>query len=235
VTPFDTLWAGDLLDQAGFRPGDRVLDLIAAGAGGGRSSLPFRDASFDVVVCQQGLQLLPDRGRALAEMWRVLAPGGRAAVAVWGPIARNPAFAALAESLERRAGLRVAAAVRWLFCLPEPGDLGAVLAGAGFEAIRVRTARRTVRFPSVAEFLRRYLPGSPAPRRARPPRACPRTTGGGSSPTWRPRSPHGSTPTGCGSSPRPTPAWPAAGNPDRIRTGAPALGGQQALDHALAC
>jgi hypothetical protein len=26
----------------------------------------------------------------------------------------------------------------------------------------VHTARRTVRFPSVAEFLRRYLPGSPA-------------------------------------------------------------------------
>jgi SAM-dependent methyltransferase len=162
MTPFDTLWAGDLLDQAGFRPGDRVLDLTAAGAGGGRSSLPFRDAAFDVVVCQQGLQLLPDRGRALAEMWRVLAPGGRAAVAVWGPIARNPAFAALAESLERRAGLRVAAAVRWLFCLPEPGDLRAVLAGAGFDAIRVRTVRRTVRFPSVAEFLGRYLPGSPA-------------------------------------------------------------------------
>jgi hypothetical protein len=37
-----------------------------------------------------------------------------------------------------------------------------VLAGAGFDAIRVRTARKAIRFPSVAEFLRRYLPGSPA-------------------------------------------------------------------------
>jgi hypothetical protein len=91
----------------------------------------------------------------------VLAPRGRAAVVVWGPIGRNPAFAALAESLERRAGVRVAAAVRWLFCLPEPGDLRAVLASAGFDAIQVRTARKTVRFPSVAEFLRRCLPGSP--------------------------------------------------------------------------
>lgn len=50
----------------------------------------------------------------------MLAPRGRAAVAVWGPIGQNPAFAALAESLQRRAGVRVAAAVRWLFCLPEP-------------------------------------------------------------------------------------------------------------------
>jgi SAM-dependent methyltransferase len=162
VTPFDTLWAPDLLDQVGFRPGDRVLDLARVGRGGEDPSLPFGDGCFDVVVCQQGLQLFPDRGRALAEMRRVLAPRGRAAVAVWGPIGRNPAFAALAESLERRAGVRVAAAVRWLFSLPEPGDLRAVLAGAGFDGIRVGTARKTVRFPSVSEFLRRCVPGSPA-------------------------------------------------------------------------
>lgn len=162
MTPFDTLWAGDLLDQVGFGAGDRVLDLAAAGGRGGGSTLPFGDASFDVVVCHHGLQLLPDRGRALAEVRRVLAPRGWAAVAVWGPIGRNPAFAALAESLERRAGVRVAAAVRWPFCLPEPDDLRAVLAGAGFDAIRVRTAHKAVRFPSVAEFLRRYLSGSPA-------------------------------------------------------------------------
>jgi SAM-dependent methyltransferase len=160
VTPFDTLWADELLDQVGFGPGDRVLDLAAVGGRGGGSTLPFGDASFDVVVCHHGPRLLPDRGRALAEVRRVLAPRGWAAVAVWGPIGRNPAFAALAESLERRAGVGVA--VRWLFCLPEPDDLRAVLAGAGFDAIRVRTARKAVRFPSVAEFLRRYLSGSPA-------------------------------------------------------------------------
>ena len=146
MTPFDTLWAGDLLDQVGFGAGDRVLDLAAAGGRGGGLTLPFGDASFDVVVCHHGR--------------RVLAPRGWAAVAVWGPIGRNPAFAALAESLERRAGVRVAAAVRWPFCLPEPDDLRAVLAGAGFDAIRVRTAHKAVRFPSVAEFLRRYLSGS---------------------------------------------------------------------------
>lgn len=80
---------------------------------------------------------------------------------VWGPVERSPAFGALADSLERRAGVRVAAAVRWPFCLPEPGDLRAVLATAGFDGIRVRVVRETTRFPSVAEFLGRYLPGSP--------------------------------------------------------------------------
>ena len=65
------------------------------------SSLPFGDGSFDVVVCRQGLQLLPDRGRALAEMWRVLVPSGRVAVASSGRIERSPAFPSVAEFLRR--------------------------------------------------------------------------------------------------------------------------------------
>lgn len=38
-------------------------------------SLP--DASFDVVLCQMGLQFVRDRHAALREMHRVLVPGGR--------------------------------------------------------------------------------------------------------------------------------------------------------------
>ncbi len=149
---------GELLDHV--RPGERVLDVASLW----EDISVFPDQSFDVVVWQHGLQLIHDRSTALAEMRRVLAPGGRAAVAVGGPIERNPAFAALAESLERRVGASAAAAVRWLFCLPAPEELHALLAFAGFDhvRIRIRTDRRTARVPSVAEFLRRYLPGSPA-------------------------------------------------------------------------
>jgi SAM-dependent methyltransferase len=148
--------AGDLLD--GVRPGERVLDVGSRRPG----TSAYPDGAFDVVVWRHGLQLMHDRSTALADMRRVLAPGGRAAVAVGGPIERNPAFAALADSLEHRVGAPAAAAVRWLFCLPQPEELQALLAFAGFDSVRVRTDRRTARFPSVAEFLRRYLPGSPA-------------------------------------------------------------------------
>lgn len=154
--------------MVGLDPMEPALQVARAAADaavgwrrGDVASLPFRDSSFDVVVCQQGLQLFPDRGGALSEMRRVLVPGGEVAVSVWGPIERSPAFAALAGALECQAGVRVAAAVHWLFSLSEPGDLRALLAGAGFDRIRVRTARKTTRFPSVAEFLRRHVPGSP--------------------------------------------------------------------------
>jgi ubiquinone/menaquinone biosynthesis C-methylase UbiE len=46
--------------------------------------LEYPDASFDVVLCALGLMYFPDPARALAEMRRVLKPGGRLVVAVWG-------------------------------------------------------------------------------------------------------------------------------------------------------
>ncbi len=38
-------------------------------------SMSLPDAAFDAVVCQQGLQFIPDKAAALREMKRVLVPG----------------------------------------------------------------------------------------------------------------------------------------------------------------
>jgi ubiquinone/menaquinone biosynthesis C-methylase UbiE len=46
--------------------------------------LAFPDASFDVALCALGLMYVPDPDKALTEMTRVVAPGGRVIVAVWG-------------------------------------------------------------------------------------------------------------------------------------------------------
>jgi SAM-dependent methyltransferase len=145
----------DLLDAVDVRSGDRVLDV---GRRTDIGRLPFDDASFDVLVCRQRLQLFPDRGLALSEMRRVLVDGGRAALSVGGPIERSAVFAALADSLERHAGMKVAATVRCLFALSDPEDLHASLAYAGFADICVRSASETTLLPSVAELLR-YVPG----------------------------------------------------------------------------
>ncbi|RSD20896.1 class I SAM-dependent methyltransferase [Amycolatopsis eburnea] len=44
---------------------------------GDAQALPFEDASFDTVVCTFGLCAIPDPATAVAEMARVLRPGGR--------------------------------------------------------------------------------------------------------------------------------------------------------------
>ncbi len=53
-------------------------------------SIDEPDASYDVVLCREGLMFALDPVRAAREIRRVLRPGGRFAVAVWGPRDRNP-------------------------------------------------------------------------------------------------------------------------------------------------
>ncbi len=71
-----------------------------------RSALDLQlpDATFDVVLCQQGLQFFPDKLLALREMRRVLVPRGRLALSVWtgiGPY-HGAVGKALAQFVDRR-------------------------------------------------------------------------------------------------------------------------------------
>ncbi len=61
-------------------------------------SLPFADASYDVLTCRFGIMFFPDLGRALRECLRVLKPGGRAAFVAWGK-REQPFFGATAGIL----------------------------------------------------------------------------------------------------------------------------------------
>jgi SAM-dependent methyltransferase len=102
-------------------------------------ALDVPDDSFDLVTCQQGLQFFPDRGLALAEMQRVLRPGGRLGVSVWCAIEDCPPFLALATALEEVLGTEVADTYKggpWGF-----GDstvLARLASDGGFTDVEVR-------------------------------------------------------------------------------------------------
>jgi SAM-dependent methyltransferase len=123
--------------------------------------MPFPDGSFDLVLCQQGLQFFPDRAAGLREMRRVLIPGGRLVLAVWGPTEQSPGFAALAAALERHVSARAAAAARSPFSLWNVDELHDLLAGAGFRSVEIDTRVKTLRFPSPQELVQQYVPSSP--------------------------------------------------------------------------
>jgi SAM-dependent methyltransferase len=55
--------------------------------------------SVDGALCRYGYMLMTDRAAALAETRRVLRPGGRVALTVWGPPERNPFFTIIGGTL----------------------------------------------------------------------------------------------------------------------------------------
>lgn len=117
---------------------------------GSAEELPFAPGLFDLVFCQQGLQFVPNKLSAVREMLRVLAPGGRAVVAVWRGLEHQAAFAVLEPVMDRHLGRRAAQP----FAFGHADTLRALFEDAGFGEISLEAVTRQVRFPSAGGFVR---------------------------------------------------------------------------------
>ena len=104
--------------------------------------LPFLDRSFDVVL--SGLTYVQNKADSVAEVARVLAPGGRFALATWGTYYGE---------------VRMMSAARRALGLPPypsaaPGRAVRRLERAGFERIERRDFELAPQFASVDDYLR---------------------------------------------------------------------------------
>jgi SAM-dependent methyltransferase len=111
------------------------------------------DDSYDVVLCREGLMFATDPGRAVAEIRRVLRPGGRVALAVWGPPERNPwlgvVFDAVSAQLERPVP---PPGVPGPFSLSDADGLEALLRDAGLADVTVSELPVPLRAGSFEEW-----------------------------------------------------------------------------------
>ena len=120
--------------------------------GGNAIRLDLADESFDLVLCQQGLQFFPDRAASLREMRRVLVEGGRFAISVWQALHRHPVYEALLEATARYLGVTIAS-VELSFSLSHADELRALLGEAGFQSIEIFPRSLTIHVPSPERFV----------------------------------------------------------------------------------
>lgn len=126
--------------------------------------MPFQDATFDLCLCLQGLQFLPDRPAGLAEIRRLLKPSGRLAASIWGPLDHNKGHYAVVQALEEQ-GVDASAAKR-ACSFPDPEAIREAAAGAGFSRIQLRTEDGVSHFRSLESFISGMTVGSPSTRHA---------------------------------------------------------------------
>lgn len=115
--------------------------------------LPFASASFDAVVSQFGLMFFQDRTAALEEMWRVLRPGGRLAIAVWDSLENAPGYSAVTSLLARLFGNRIADLLRAPYSLGDMQMLEDLLLDSAILSPKVMRLAGQARFPSIRSWM----------------------------------------------------------------------------------
>lgn len=126
---------------------------------GSAESMPLPDESFDVILCQMGLQFVANKLAAVREMRRILASGGRALISVPGPT--PPMFAIMSEALSRHASPDAATFARVVFSLHDGDELAGLLRSGGFREVEIRTKPKTLRVPAPRDFLWQYICSTP--------------------------------------------------------------------------
>ena len=116
----------------------RVLDA---------EDLDLGDGEFDAVLCRFGYMLTSDPARALSETLRVLAPGGRVALAVWGEAEHNPwLWVPMRTLLDHIGAPPPAPGTPGPCSLGDRDRLAGLLDGAGFEDVAIERLDSEERF-----------------------------------------------------------------------------------------
>lgn len=125
------------------------------------TELPFADDAFDVALCEEALQFVPDPTAVLRELTRVTVPGGRIGVSVFRGLERHEVYATFARVLGEHAGPEAATMMRSPFAFGGAERLRAVAGDAGLVDVDIRIGVGSERFASIEDFVRQEAASSP--------------------------------------------------------------------------
>lgn len=136
-------------------PSDIKIDWQEASA----ESMPLPDETFDVVLCQMGLQFVPNKLAALREMRRVLYTDGRALVTVPGP--KPSLFTIMTDAMAHHLGPEAASFGDLVFSMHDVDEISELMRSAGFRNVTVQAKPKTLCVPAPADFLWQYIHSTP--------------------------------------------------------------------------
>ncbi|HLZ34023.1 MAG TPA: methyltransferase domain-containing protein [Nitrospira sp.] len=118
------------------------------------STLPFDQHTFDAATSRFCLMFLPEIPMALAEIARVIKPGGYFAAAVWSTPDKNPYLNIPINVIKQFIELPPPdPTAPGIFRLARPGDLAGMLRQAGFADICEQEILADVRFPAAQDYV----------------------------------------------------------------------------------
>ncbi|MCB9760927.1 MAG: class I SAM-dependent methyltransferase [Alphaproteobacteria bacterium] len=117
-------------------------------------ALPQADDSVDAAFSMFGVIFFTDTDQGLAELARVVRPGGRVVVSSWPPVTKSPMMHTLSQAVTRN--LPMGPPTPEQLPLNSPVAIRAALAQAGLEEIEVRRVVVPSRYESAAEAIDRF-------------------------------------------------------------------------------
>jgi len=108
------------------------------------------DDSVQGVLSRYGLMLVPNLEAALSEIRRVLAPGGKLAYAVWGPLEANAWMMLFGAAFIQRGHFTPPEG--GFFPLTTPDENRSALESAGFGSVSVEVVDKTMDFDSTDQY-----------------------------------------------------------------------------------
>jgi len=134
---------------------------------GDAEDLPFEDAEFDVALCQSAL-FFADPGRAVAEMVRVVVPGGVVALQTYAPLAEQPAYGPFVELVAGHAGPEARVLLGTYWSQGALDDLLELASAAGLSLVESRSSLGEAVFPSAAAVADTEIKATPLAERITP-------------------------------------------------------------------
>ena len=127
---------------------------------GDAARVPLATGRADLVLCQQGLQFVPDRPAAVREMRRVVRPGGAVVVSCWAAPELNPVFAGFRAALRAVGWSDLELMFRVPFSLPAD-ELADLHRAAGFEHVETREVALSLPVDDPRGIAQRYVSSPP--------------------------------------------------------------------------